>query len=511
MQSPSTDNHSETEVPPVLTPPFFWYACFIILAIARIQLGGVPCLQLSIHQSIVDSILAGNDWGRQALIGNLDNPFLPTIALLTVNVICRVFGGDPAVLLCSISQAIIMAFFLRMTFVRRKWLLAFFMIVLVPIVPFLRNLLFTLDPNWFSAVPAVAAVYYLIRWQELKNLRDLIIVAIFIGLLAFAGPGAILIAFCFIAVMAEQYRLKNQGSWQDHRGIRTILWGPLLYCIAIWLLWNSLIFNDIFFGLRDAAHRMTVKILHPVMPFNCLLFLPMAVTLAILSINSSHKWTARCLLPACFIIPAVAFISARFGIGPAGLGPLTFGLFLSTVSIAFFAFNSAKHTRIATYVAAACTIVVACLFSDLKQTYEVSEDPEKQQEKASLPTEAADAPQAQELLDFIDRYWPDSRIILVGSRLPAIYPDPEAKRFVSKINFNEKDFLAQAKEEQLHILIPPPDGRFYPIQNSILADIHKNGRDWLFLEKVFPNNWQLWRSTVPPNGESKLMRDKTDN
>ena len=481
MQSPSTDNHSETERPPVITPPFFWYACFIILAIARIQLGGTPCLQLSIHQSIVDSILAGNDWGRQALIGNLDNPFLPTVALLTVNVICRVFGGNPAVLLCSISQAIIMAFFLRMTFVRSKWLLAFFMIVLVPIVPFLRNLLFTLDPNWFSAVPAVAAVYYLIRWQELKNLRDLLIVAIFIGLLAFAGPGAILIAISFIAVMAEQYRLKNNGSWQDHRGIRTILWGPLLYCIAIWLLWNSLIFNDIFF------------------------------TLAILSINSSHKWTARCLLPACFIIPAVAFISARFGIGPAGLGPLTFGLFLSTVSIAFFAFIPAKHTRIATYVAAACTIVVACLFSDLKQTYEVSENPENHQEKANLPTEAADAPQAQEILDFIDRYWPDSRIILVGSRLPAIYPDPEAKRFVSKINFNEKDFREQAKEEQLHILIPPPDGRFYPIQNSILADIHKNGRDWLFLEKVFPNNWQLWRSTIPPQGESKLMRDKTDN
>ena len=105
MQSPSTDNHSETERPPVITPPFFWYACFIILAIARIQLGGTPCLQLSIHQSIVDSILAGNDWGRQALIGNLDNPFLPTVALLTVNVICRVFGGNPAVLLCSISQA----------------------------------------------------------------------------------------------------------------------------------------------------------------------------------------------------------------------------------------------------------------------------------------------------------------------------------------------------------------------------------------------------------------------
>ena len=511
MQPPNSESHSDTDFTPVITPPFFWYACFVILAIARIQIGGIPCLQLSIHQSIVDSILAGNDWGRQALIGNLDNPFLPTVALLAVNVVCRIFGGNPALLLCSISQAVIMAFFLRMTFVRCKWLLALFLIVLVTAVPFLRNMLLTLDPNWFSAVPAVAAVYYLIRWQELKNIRDLLIVAIAIGLLAFAGPGAILIAICFITVMAEQYRIKNHGSWQDHRGIRTILWGPLLYCIAIWLLWNSLIFNDIFFGLRDAAHRMTVKILHPAMPFNCLLFFPMAVTLAILSLKSSHRWTTRCLLPACVIIPVIAFVSARFGIGPAGLAPLTFVLFLSTVSIAFFAFQSPKSIRYVTYAAAVCTIATACFFGDIKQTYAISEDPEKQQDKAYLPTEAADAPQAQELLDFIDRYWPDSRIILVGSRLPAIYPDPEARRFVSKIDFNEKDFLAQAAEEQLHILIPPPDGRFYPIQNSILADIHKNGRDWLFLEKVFPNNWQLWRSTIPPRGESKLLRDKTDN
>jgi hypothetical protein len=230
-----------------------------------------------------------------------------------------------------------------------------------------------------------------------------------------------------------------------------------------------------------------------------------------LSINSSHKWTARCLLPACFVIPIVAFVSARHGIGPAGLGPLTFGLFLSTISIALFAFFTSRNIRYVTYAAAACTIVVACFFSDINQSVEISKVSETQQEENNLPAEAADAPQAQELLDFIDQYWPDSRIILVGSRLPAIYPDPEAKRFVSKIDFNERDFLAQAAEEQLHILVPPPDGRFYPPQNSILADIHKNGRDWLFLEKVFPNDWQLWRSTIPPKGESKLMREKTDN
>ncbi|MBQ9447407.1 MAG: hypothetical protein IJU61_12470 [Victivallales bacterium] len=152
MQPVTSDNNSEPK-PIVNTPILAWYACFLILAIARIQLGGVPCLQLSIHQSIVDSILAGNDWGRQALIGNLDNPFLPTVALLAVNVICRIFGGDPGLLLCSISQAIIIAFILRLTFSRGKWQLAFLSIILVFAVPFLRNLLFIWIPTGFPPSP----------------------------------------------------------------------------------------------------------------------------------------------------------------------------------------------------------------------------------------------------------------------------------------------------------------------------------------------------------------------
>ena len=69
---PATPDKPREPQPIVNTPVLAWYACFLVLAIARVQLGGTPCLQLSIHQSIVDSILAGNDWGRQALIGNLE-------------------------------------------------------------------------------------------------------------------------------------------------------------------------------------------------------------------------------------------------------------------------------------------------------------------------------------------------------------------------------------------------------------------------------------------------------
>lgn len=504
-------NDKKTNTEQINTPPFFWLACIVILTIARYHLGGYPGMQLSIHQSIVDSILAGNDWGRQALVGNLDNPFLPTVALLAANVVCRITGGNPGLLLCAVSQAVVMTLFLRLAVMRRQWILAPLFLVLSVLIPFLRNLLLSLDPNWSSAVPAAAAIFYLVRWEELDTLRDLLLVAVCIGLFAFAGPGAIIIGFCTIPLLAEQYRLKKQGSWQEHRGIRTILWAPLLYCIAIWLLWNSLIFNDVFFGLRDAAHRMSVKILQPKTSFDCVVFLPMIITLAILSLKGDRRQTAKCLLPACIVIPLVSYISARYGIGPAALGPLAYILVLSTVTLCFISSAPSRNVRFAWYAATTCTVVIACFFGTVASKYEISEDPDKKQEETFKPGEIADAPNAQEIIDFIDQYWPNSRVILVGSRLPALYPDPEAKRFVSKLNFSEQDFLAQAENEQMHLLIPPPDGRFYPIQNSVLSDIYKNGRDWLFLEKVFPNDWQLWRSTVPPKGESKIMREKTDN
>jgi hypothetical protein len=40
--------------------------------------------------------LAGNDWGRQAFIGNLDSPLLPTLGLLAANLVSKFLGGNPA-------------------------------------------------------------------------------------------------------------------------------------------------------------------------------------------------------------------------------------------------------------------------------------------------------------------------------------------------------------------------------------------------------------------------------
>ena len=113
-------------------------------------------------------------------------------------------------------------------------------------------------------------------------------------------------------------------------------------------------------------------------------------------------------------------------------------------------------------------------------------------------------PSREEITAFIDQFWPQSRTMLYGLKLPAAYPDPLEKRFVARLDFQQDDLLKQETDEQLHILIPPPDGKYYPKDNSPLADIYANGRDWLILEKQWPSGCQLWRVVPPPDNESKL-------
>jgi hypothetical protein len=114
------------------------------------------------------------------------------------------------------------------------------------------------------------------------------------------------------------------------------------------------------------------------------------------------------------------------------------------------------------------------------------------------------APAREQIVGWIDRFWPQSRVLIYGVQGPAVYPDPAEKRFLGRVDFCEPLFLGQARDEQIHLLVPPCDGRFYPLSGVAMADIHRNGRPWLLLERVWPGGWQLWRCVLPPVTESKL-------
>jgi hypothetical protein len=96
--------------------------------------------------------------------------------------------------------------------------------------------------------------------------------------------------------------------------------------------------------------------------------------------------------------------------------------------------------------------------------------------------------------------------MVYGVEVPALYHDPRERRFVARLDFREREFLDQAADEQLHLLVPPPDGWYCPRRGSVFSDIHANGRPWLLLERQCHGGWQLWRCVLAPKGESRIDR-----
>jgi hypothetical protein len=117
-----------------------------------------------------------------------------------------------------------------------------------------------------------------------------------------------------------------------------------------------------------------------------------------------------------------------------------------------------------------------------------------------------DAPASTELTDIVDARWQDSRIYVTGIRANCLYPDPAQHRFLPLVDERIGAIFEHAKVEQLHVLIPPNDGRFYR-PSSAFARYHAQGHPALLLEKEWPSGWQLWRCVFHPNGGHSPVED----
>jgi hypothetical protein len=93
-------------------------------------------------------------------------------------------------------------------------------------------------------------------------------------------------------------------------------------------------------------------------------------------------------------------------------------------------------------------------------------------------------------------------------RLPALYHDALERRFVARMDYHEGLFVEQAQREVMHLLLPPPDGRFYPRGQNVFTNLHRNGDPLLLLETQWDSGWQLWRCVIFPDRESRLQHLK---
>ena len=96
----------------------------------------------------------------------------------------------------------------------------------------------------------------------------------------------------------------------------------------------------------------------------------------------------------------------------------------------------------------------------------------------------------------LDR-WRDSRVLIFGSPAAALYcihnETTEKDRFIGNVDFNLNVVMEQIEAEQLHLLVPPDNGKFYP-KGSFFSQVHarESQEDWLLFETAW-NGWQLWR------------------
>lgn len=499
------NRHLDTDMDPTLNPKLAYSSTprhrlclgglLLLFAVVIYRLPHSGTEAMAVHKAIVDALVAGNNWGRQALVGSMDYPVLPSLFLLAAELLAKILRLDGERLLQAIAQTWSVGYLFRITLRRRGWLAAPLAIALAVILPQLRNSFLLLDPNWVTAVPLAAAFFHLMLWHEERGLRDLIMIGVHCGMLSLCGFGPALIGVGMLIVVYLEIRQINASQETAARksaGLRSLLWAPFAYGAFLWLLWNWLVMDNMFFGLHDAWLRADYvpigdlcKHASKAFPLTLALLAP----LMFLMLKSDQKMVARCLLPPVILIPIAAMTAAALGVPQTGLIPLAAILMLAVFILVFLASFSAQPVRIS-------AIVVCLLIAGL--SFWQSQPP------AAPAVAEAQAPSRQEILDFIDQYWPESRTVLYGVKLPAVYPDPEEKRFVARLDYQEADFLEQAQDEQLHILVPPADGVYYPLVGSPLADIHANGKPWLLLEKQWPSQWQLWRCVIPAKNESRL-------
>ena len=482
------------------------------------------------HSAIVTALQSGNNWGRQALVGNTDYPALQTLMLFASGALCDAFSLLKADLLSielleSLSLAVMLAYFIRtMLLVGRPQLIPIPLIA-VFLIAATRISLKSATPSWIVVIPLSAMTYHIIAWSRSKSIRSMVIAAANNGILCLCGLPCAIAAIAIAVVFYLAVRKDLIASGQSYDGMRSLLWSTAAYCLAIWFLWNWLVMDSVFFGLSDIflRFRYTPKTLEMIwssspLTLTALVFI---APLIILSTKTDCGTVAKCVLTVLVVSIVSSSFSKALKLAQTGILPMVFFAIMAAFVLCASAEFKHKVPRTCCILALVLCMVFSFIVprlsyylkkSGASMSWFVFSNPEdvlgiKPADSLSyafvVRNITADSPSAQEITEYIDEFWPLSRVMLYGLRLPICYPDAKEKRFVARLDYQEADLLQQAQDEQLHILVPPPDGIFYPAKGHPLADIHENGRPWLLLEKTW-GGWQLWRVAIPPAHESKL-------
>ncbi|MCF7854219.1 MAG: hypothetical protein K9N51_05420 [Candidatus Pacebacteria bacterium] len=487
--SQETDLHR-----PHILPWLAWIAVITLVLGIRYSLPFECTDALTVHQRILDSLAAGQVWGRQALVGTAEFPLLTTAAMLFAEQLGTLVKLPAGHVLVGVSQVWAVVYLIRIPKTpRARCLIA----TLVPIffaTPEFRAMIFALDPNWITAVPAVAAFYHLTQWFRYNALRDVVLLAVNGGLLVFAGPTGMCIAVVFLIVTSTRiHHINEQWSGHDLRGVHFLTWAPFVYCCGLILLANWLIMRDLVFILRHTTNAPLSANIDELLTGTAqgLSTLPWLAAAGIVTTGLGIFTRKRTLCASLFAtLAGISLIQAVYDTLnvhlPAGR------LILGTLGIAALAtpimlYGVRKGPRLWHGIAALLMILAVTAEIKVSQHCFITH--------ANLIQRH---PHRAHITAWVDKAWEDARIMVYGTLTPAIYFDPKERRFVSRLDFSARNLLWRARDEQLYLLVPPANGRFYPNRNNAMARIHEHGAPWLLLEQTWRPGWQLWRCVVLP-------------
>ena len=466
-------------------------AIFLLLAIGGYFLPRVPSEAMTYHQAIANALEQSTNWGRQAFVGNTDYPMLPTVALLAAQKLAELCRLDAVRLLCTLCQAWLFCGLIRIAVSTRSLHLLPLPLALAFIPSQLRQGFLTASPDWVAAIPLSIMVIHLLEWYHEQKLRSLVIASVAAGLLVFCGLWGCVLAVAMTAVFHWQFSQINRHAPAPLSGAGAILWAPLVYCIFLWFLWNWLIMGNPLFGLKDLCARMAdiqadalSRFLAYGIPLTAVLFFP----LLICALKSDLAPIARCLLPLPLVAILCGVAAFALGLNPTALMAFAAVAFILTALVVINANYSHHVPKTCAWATCACCIVLGFRLPLLT---------------TGLFMESQ-APDPQEITDGIDKTWPEARVAVYGMRLPALYPDPTERRFTARLDYHEAHLMELSHMEQMFLLVPPPDGYFFPQRHSVFTDIYANGRPWLLLERQWSSGWQLWRAVFPPEDQSLL-------
>jgi hypothetical protein len=468
--------------------PLAWHRLVLIVGAAvgllavRLHLPFTGSESMAVYENICIALVDQQNWAKQALVGVLDYPPLPALLLLLLRGVLP-GGCDPQAWLVAICQVWVFFYLCRLVHFTGRGKLFFIFVPVLFAVPALRNYLWEQNPFWIFLLVMTSTLYHISRWQREPVLRELIVVAINCAILVLGG--GVGIAFAIATLMLMQ--LYGRKRVERHQGLTTLLFVPLIYLALLYPLCNWLIMHDPWFCIRrllaffENASLCTVFAEEPRL---AVAGIAVAVLLLVTHFVKSMPLDLRLgfWLTAALVIVLAGGRASQLYFGGEFLmaGFCWVPMLYSWLYRPNFTECSAG-ARFCMVLTSGLLMAVLVVLWPLRL-----EGKERDQFIGTPPTGA-------EIAAIVDADWKDSRILLFDLRSAAIYCNQLDNRFLARLDYYTDEMHAQRQDEQVHLLIPPNNGRFYAPTDPVFVELHEHGAHWLMLEYAWSSGWQLWR------------------